>query len=277
MKRRLIAGFLAGSLAAAAALLPARAQQRANGAPVLIAWVGNNSLWVAGAYVPGRGWQNDEKARPLFRTPRTFTTFNARGGKQGSVTVRKLEASEIGGTWGQIGRTFPEGVEFLALSGASPAASRRATAGTLQHPEYRRAIAGLLRRDGVATARGGARLTEHLRVDLNGDGREEVLLCAHSRDLGRVTDVRKDDYGLAVVRFLDRGTVRTAVLNKQVYTRGADFGAPQGFNALAFVDIDGDGRLEIVLADRYYEGWGFSVFTFDGKTVRKVLAPGWGV
>jgi D-Tyr-tRNAtyr deacylase len=50
----------------------------------------------------------------------------------------------------------------------------------LANPTYESVVAAMLRAKNIKVARG--RLTQHLRVDLNGDGTEEVLLVAHSRD-----------------------------------------------------------------------------------------------
>jgi hypothetical protein len=49
------------------------------------------------------------------------------------------------------------------------------------------------------------------------------------------------------------------------------------YEFIGCVDITGDGHLEIVLYSRQFERDGVEVFTFDGKTARRVLGADWGV
>jgi hypothetical protein len=146
----------------------------------------------------------------------------------------------------------------------------------LANRAYENVVAAVLRARNIKVARG--RLTQHLRVDLNGDGTEEVLLVAHSRDsMGRVPRTVKNDYALAVLRCVVNGKVKNITLANNVYTKPQAFTASQRFAVAGCYDIDGDGTLEIALWSGYYEGEGMEIYKFDGRTARRVLTAGWGV
>src|SRR5690606_12156385 len=115
---------------------------------------------------------------------------------------------------------------------------------------YRRAVATLLNSAGLKIEQ--ARLQQHWRVDLNGDGVEEVLLGAQSRgEMGSMPSAEKGDYSIVALRFYDpsrrSNKVQTVSLGTQVIKKRIEFGAPLGYELLACVDASGDGALEIVV------------------------------
>jgi hypothetical protein len=181
-----------------------RATVGASQQPVLVGlrpWSEEASqVWLAGAYRPARGWIDDRQARFLLHPGTRFTLYNLRG-RLGEVAVGAVESGEeVGGYFAPVrnkrsGKKVrdlndeeftpvnyqndaPPGV--LALAGTShPVVPRLPRAQSLTNNLYRRVVVSLLRAKGLTIAQ--PRLTQHLRLDLNGDGVEEVLLSAHSR------------------------------------------------------------------------------------------------
>lgn len=282
--RKLLAA--AGLLAAGLCVSPfvrAKAAQRSSpvapvaAAPVVVALAQEKSIFLVGAHDARRGWINDRQAKAVFRRGAVFTAFNARG-EVGKTTTGATEVVEPGGGWMATGnRAFAAGTPLLALSGANRPLPRRPRAQSLHNPVYQQAVAALLRAQKLRVRQ--AKLTQHWRVDLNGDGTDEVLLAAHSRpQMGREARAFKGDYALVMLRFLHNGKVKTVPLTGDIYRKDALGGAVAAmrFTLLGCFDMNRDGTLEIAVGGRYYEGESVEVFSFDGKTARRVLEAGWG-
>jgi len=294
MKKIIMAGlvsatsFLAASGVLRAASSSKSAQPKNGGQRCLIGLTSGEGIFVAGAYNAQGGWQEDEKARELFTAGTRFSVYNRRA-KVGNLTTKKVEAADgVGGYYAETTAKLPNSradrdvnsfssESMLALSGVARPMPRLPREQSLTASLYRRAAAQLLRKKGLKLSQ--ARLTQHWRLDLNGDKIEEVLLTAHSRDvMGKEPRANKGDYALAALRLVDRGKVRTVPLEVDAYTSDAHGGAVAAarFSLMGCYDIDGDGRMEIALSTGYYEGFGVIIFKFDGKNVAPVLSAGWG-
>lgn len=252
---------------------------------VLIGYTQNEQVWVVGAVRPGGGWRADAKAHTAFRPGALFHAYDLSGAR-GEQTIGKTEVSDGVGGWVAPARGRLRGsadAPALAVSGATwpvaPRVPRRELPDGADAAVYRQAVADLLRAHKLTIAR--PRITQRLRVDLNGDGRDEVLLCAHSRaEMGREARALKGDYAVAALRFVSPGgIVRTVPLAIETYDRDRLEGAFAAghFEILGCADVDGDGRQEIIVRTGYYEGEGVEIFSFDGKRPpRRVLSAGWG-
>jgi hypothetical protein len=98
-----------------------------------------------------------------------------------------------------------------------------------------------------------------LQVDLEGDGVNEVVIVAED-----VTDglfAEDGDYSIAFMRRTVQGDVRTAILGDSVIVT-ADSPVVDSFSVGAVADLNGDGRMEIVLTSAYYEGIGVEVWEY---------------
>ena len=70
---------------------------------------------------------------------------------------------------------------------------------------------------------------------------------------------------------------KTITIVGEAHKKDETFNAPQIHELAAAHDINGDGKMEIVTRDRYYEGDGTTVYSWDGKNVEQVLSAGCGV
>jgi hypothetical protein len=128
------------------------------------------------------------------------------------------------------------------------------------------ALAGL----GLPNAQ--ARIVQLLRTDLEGDGRDEVVIVAERGDKLQ-PQIEAGDYSLVLVRRLDAsGAVQTVTLAQEIYPEGAEFAAPSQYRIHAIADLDGDGVREIVMGSRYYEGAGVSIIGIAADGTPTVLA-----
>jgi hypothetical protein len=122
-----------------------------------------------------------------------------------------------------------------------------------------------------------------LRVDLDGDGTEEVLITATRAkrwESGSIThDSNPGDYSVVLLRRLVRGKVQTLVVEGEYHPRGRvpeTDGPPNEYAVKALLDLNGDGRLEIILEGGYYEGsWG-TVYSYRAGKVESLFGCGCG-
>jgi hypothetical protein len=127
-----------------------------------------------------------------------------------------------------------------------------------------------------------------VRVDLDGDGEEEVLISATNY-------FRKDDsvpmrspaasYSMVLLRRLVAGKVETQLIVGEFYPKAypkaaqeeGRFDAPNAYKVIAVLDLDGDGKMEIVVASQYYEGGATTIYRCDPKKIESLLSVACGV
>ena len=115
-----------------------------------------------------------------------------------------------------------------------------------------------------------------LQVDLEGDGVNEVLAVAEDVSAGLFAE--DGDYSIAFMRRTVQGDVRTVILGDSVVVT-ADSPVVNSFSVGAVADLNGDGRMEVVLSTAYYEGVGVEVFEYvdDDLGLTKQISAGCGV
>lgn len=149
------------------------------------------------------------------------------------------------------------------------------------HPDkaYEKVVREILAEEGLKNPK--IVFEQVLRIDLDGDGVEEVILTASNhQDSHLPVHGRKGDYSLVLLRKLVNGKVENIVVNLDCHVLDEPEDGTGRLVNKFFVplvaDLDGDGVLEIVCEGQYYEGGWFEVFKSLGKVVKQVLTEGVG-
>lgn len=146
---------------------------------------------------------------------------------------------------------------------------------SVEQQVYKDAVAAILRKKGIA--RPNVRLTQVVRVDLDGDGSDEVLVSACHYAKGLNPGAASGDYSVALLRRVVKGRVATSLIEGDFYPRGLKFGAPGEHKIGAILDLNGDGVLEIILFGRYYEGDWAAAYRLQEDKVVRIFTAGCGL
>jgi hypothetical protein len=144
---------------------------------------------------------------------------------------------------------------------------------------YRNAVGDFLKERGLKTPE--VKITQILRVDLDGDGEEEVLISAtnyFSKEEGAPTESPAGSYSFVLLRRLHAEKVHTRLIAGEFHPSAKTFNAPPNvYRIAAILDLNGDGKMEVVVASDYYEGGATTVYRCTPAKIEELLSAACGV
>jgi len=167
----------------------------------------------------------------------------------------------------------------IAVGGTWNALPRVPRSESTNQQVYRSAVASILVKSGIARPR--VNITQVLRVDLEGDRTDEVIVTATNRPRGLYPAAEAGEYSMVSLRKLVKGKVETFMLEGDFQPEAVEFGAPLTHKVTAVLDLNGDGIMEIVVDSQYYEGHWSTVYqvvtTANGVKLVPALSCGCGL
>jgi hypothetical protein len=169
----------------------------------------------------------------------------------------------------------------IALAAPWNALPRKPQASDLTQQVYSDAVRDFLKTKGIEQPK--VKIDNIIRVDLDGDGQDEVLISAtnyFSKD-DRVPMVSPaGSYSMVLLRRQVAGKVETQLVegefHPKAYPKAAQdegrFDAPNAYKVMATLDLDGDGKMEIMVGSNYYEGEEITIYRYDPKKVEALLS-----
>ena len=130
---------------------------------------------------------------------------------------------------------------------------------------YVQAVRDFLKARGIADHK--VRIKRILRIDLEGDGEDEVLIDATNYFTGRdevpMHAPKRGSYSIVILRRVIYGKVQTQVVVGEVYPKPDESVAPNVYKIAAVLDLNGDGKLEVIVQSFYYEGGQTTIYRCD--------------
>lgn len=145
-------------------------------------------------------------------------------------------------------------------------------------PVYLEAAREFLQSHGIREPK--VKITRIVRIDLEGDGEEEVLLSASNyfQAEGRMpSSAPPGSYSFVLLRRVVDGKVKTQMIAGEFYPKAKNFNAPGRYEIGAVLDLDGDRKLEVVVQAAYYEGSWTTIYRCTPAKIEKLLVVACGV
>ena len=225
-------------------------------------------------------WIAPTKVAPTMKPQTEFVLVGWEGVEEGGVSVgtKNQDMSDICENYTTVEMDLDQdfGVAIGSTGGWNPA-PRQLKPIDLENATYKTVVANFLKKKGIA--RPVVKIKEAFRIDLEGDGVEEVVLSATYYKGGLTPGAAPGDYSFVMIRKAVGRTVTDHLLEGEFHLKKIVFGAPTENHISAIADLNGDGKMEIVLYGAYYEGEFASAYEMrNGKPVKiKELEIGCGV
>jgi len=245
------------------------------------------SGYLFGAIADGKWIKGDEAAKSMTDeiTYRVYGLTQALGeAKAGKPKNKDAPCEETL----SVTLSSKPGNGVIAVAGTWNALPRKAQVLDPTQKVYVDAVRDFLKTKGIDRPK--VKIDNIIRVDLDGDGEEEVLISATNYFSKNETDYAPKvapfsevpmrspagSYSMVLLRRVVMGKVETQLVQGEFYPKATDYNAPNAYQVIAVLDLGGDGKMEVVVGSRYYEGEATTIYRCDLKKVEALLSVGCG-
>ena len=240
-------------------------------------YVGNHystqSMAFLGGFSEGT-WLIPEESSSHFNFFHTLNTYSL-DGLQGSKTVTNF-VKDIGPVvhcthelfWVRVASELPPFA--VGLSGFEPQpASGAIETLSPENETYRQFVSEYLVKEGVPTP--NVQIARIIRVDLENDGVDEVLIEATYFTEESGHSVSHGEYSLILLRKLSGSTVLTQLVVGDIYYEDVVSAFPHTYFLQALIDVNGNGKTELFVGIKRWEGDGTILYELQENTLVEVL------
>ena len=272
---------VAKTLVAIAALLQSAAASRAADLHPIVEI---ESGYLFGAISDGKWIKADETAKLIGEetTYRVYGLTQALGDAKGGKPTSEGEPCDETLTV-SLSPEMEKGV--IAIAAPWNALPRKPQVTDPTQKVYVEAVRDFLKTKGIEKPE--VKIDNILRVDLDGDGEEEVLISAtnyFSKDESVPMRSPAASYSMVLLRRVVAGKVETQLTVGEFYPKAypkakqeeGRFDAPNVYKVIATLDLDGDGKMEVVIHSYYYEGGETTIYRCDPKKSEALLSVACG-
>jgi hypothetical protein len=224
--------------------------------------------------VQDQNWISPERFQNALKSPKNFKLYTLKG-PAGDAVLTKNAESECHPRW--VAKSMPALKTGIAIQSPSwNVMPRLPKPVDSKDPTYVQIVEDILKTEGIVKPE--VKITQAYSIDLDGDGVQEEVIVANRfakglREFsGVATQTSPGDYTLVLVRKTVNRSVENIFLVKAVWRKGTETTLPRANHLSAIADLNGDGIMELVLYNAYYEGSASDVLQFKGTKPVGVLS-----
>ena len=233
----------------------------------IIARVDPISFYLLGGTENGE-WLGPETVVPHLSDEETYQLYSL-DGPEGSANGMQPIRDNICPVYWVTSSSDSQGGLEVGVTGTWDVTLRLAQEIPTDHPTYVEALENWLVAQNIPEP--VVEISQILRVDIEGDGTEEVFINAsHFVELTGHS-VEYGDYSLVVMRKVMGNSVVTVPIVADYYYQEVEIQFPYTYVPIFPADLNNDGVLEILVGVERWEGSGVIVYEVDGTNVRKVF------
>jgi len=209
-------------------------------------------------------WLAADDAAALLPAQQTYALYSSQA-HQGSAAGGEPVEEPICPSFWSVPIEYPAGLA-AAVGADWDALPRIPQEVEINDPQAAQQVRDFLTAQGITQPE--VKVQRILQVDLEGDGVQEFLVAASRFTEVTGHDVTPGDYSIIL---LYRAGQKALPVVSTWYTQAAPLSFPDRYGLSAVLDLNGDGRLEILVEITGWEKTGAQAYTLEGAAMQKVL------